>query len=63
MKGNLMTKRITVEAIRKQLWMFLSPEVAADVGLTFDDLKAFINGSKTLPLDKLARLARRMGLS
>jgi hypothetical protein len=62
-RGDLMTGAITAEDIRRRLWLYLSPAFAADVGLTLEDLKAFIAGTRTLPLDKLARLAGRMGLS
>jgi hypothetical protein len=62
-RGDLMTGAITAEDIRRRLWLHLTPAVAADAGLTLEDLKAFIDGARTLPLDTLAKLAGGMGLS
>ena len=53
------------EMIREIQWRLrfdLTPELAAEVGLAFDDLKAFAGGLKLPRRDPLARLARRLGV-
>jgi hypothetical protein len=62
-RGALMTGAITAEDVRRRLWLHLSPAFAADAGLTLEDLRQFIAGTRTLPRDTLAKLAGRMGLT
>ena len=51
------------EDTRRRVRLYLNdPDVAADVGLTADDLRQFAAGFKTLSRSKLARLARRIGV-
>ena len=62
-RGALMTGAITAEDIRRRLWMYPSDATAADAGLTLEHLQQFIDGTRTLPRDKLAKLALRIGLA
>jgi hypothetical protein len=51
-----------IESIRDRAYHFISPTVAADADMTFEELRQFVSGTRTPPADKLARLAARMGL-
>ena len=57
-----MTGAITADDVRRRLWHYLIPAFAADVGLQLRDLQEFVDGTRTLPLDTLAKLAGRMDL-
>jgi hypothetical protein len=51
----------TVKEIRDRAWHYISPNVAADCGLSFDELKRFAFGGNTPNDEALSALARRMG--
>jgi hypothetical protein len=51
-----------IKSIRDRAYHFISPTVAADADMTFEELRQFISGTSTPPADKLDRLVRRMGL-
>ncbi len=51
-----------IKEIRWRLPFDLTPELAAEIGMTFADLQAFAEGFKMPRRDPLARLARRLGV-
>jgi hypothetical protein len=54
---------MNVKPIRDRAHHFLEPSVAAYADLTLKELEDFVAGARVLSLSKLARLAKRMGLS
>jgi hypothetical protein len=54
---------ITAQEVRKQAWMFLSPEVAGIAGLSLAELQQFVAGTVTLSAQQVEALASRMGMT
>jgi hypothetical protein len=61
---------INVNEVRRRCWHYLSPEVAAHAGLTWQELQRFVSGSFAATLGgsglelsqpQLLALARRVG--
>jgi hypothetical protein len=53
---------ITVEAVRKRAWGYLTPSVANDCGITLSDLQQFLAGQYHPDRETLHLLSRRMGM-
>jgi len=54
---------MNVKKIRDRAHHYISPSVADCAGLTFEQLRQFVGGTTIPPLDKLEKLAARIGLS
>ena len=51
------------ERVRRQIWLYLSPDVAVVAGMTVDQLQRFISGTFTPTPEQIEQLARRMGVT
>ena len=56
------TKPVDFTTVRLKLWSFLSPDVARDVGMSFEQLRLIVSGRYRPDDATLTRLARRMGM-
>jgi hypothetical protein len=52
-----------LKTIRDRLWHYLEPNVASSIGLTLEDMKQVLTGTRSLQPWQIQALARRMGLA